>query len=307
MNTQQLESFIQVAESLNFARASEQLNITQSAVSRQIYSLEEELNTKLFYRTTRTVSLTPEGMIFLEHAKHILGQLKIASAKIQHHTNAHIQTLTIGCKSETDLDFLCGILRGCREQIPSFHPVLKIIPHRSLLNQFYQGEIAVLFGFQDELPVKKEVAFKELRKVPLCCVLPTGHPYAQKPELDEQALFSQRLVICNSYTIPAKAVEIQNRVAQHISPENIHVSENPRVILTLIRAGYGCSILPKTMLEDRTITCVPLKNMPPLSYGMIYHKTSHSPLLRAFIQAALDICEAESAARQPDGQGPAPL
>ena len=59
MNTQQLESFIQIAENLNFARAAEILNVTQSAVSSQIKGLEEELNTKLFYRTTRTVLLTP--------------------------------------------------------------------------------------------------------------------------------------------------------------------------------------------------------------------------------------------------------
>lgn len=298
MNTQQLESFIQVAENLNFARAAEQLNITQSAVSRQIHSLEEELNAKLFSRTTRTVSLTPEGLIFLEHAKHILGQLKIASAKIQHHTNTHIQMLTIGCESEADLDFLCGILRGCRERIPFLHPILKTSPQRSLLNQFYQEEIAVLFGFQDELPVKKEAIFQELQKVPLCCVMPAGHPYAQKPELDEQALFSEPLILYNSYTVPAKAVEIQNRVAQHISPQNIYVSENTRVILTLVRAGYGCSILPKTALNDSSIACVPLKNTPPLSYGMLYHKNSRNPLLKAFVQTALDICVAESTGRQ---------
>lgn len=58
MNTDQLKSFIQVAENLNFARAAEILNITQSAVSRQIHSLEEELGTRLLHRTTRTVSLT---------------------------------------------------------------------------------------------------------------------------------------------------------------------------------------------------------------------------------------------------------
>ena len=42
MNTDQLMSFIQVAENLNFARAAEILKITQSAVSRQIHSLEKE-------------------------------------------------------------------------------------------------------------------------------------------------------------------------------------------------------------------------------------------------------------------------
>ena len=62
MNTQQLKTFVQVAENLNFARAAESLNITQSAVSRQIHALEEELDTKLLHRTTRTVRLTPAGI-----------------------------------------------------------------------------------------------------------------------------------------------------------------------------------------------------------------------------------------------------
>ena len=72
MNTDQLKSFIQVSENLNFARAAEILNITQSAVSRQIHSLEEELGTKLLHRTTRTVTLTPAGISFLEDAKNVI-------------------------------------------------------------------------------------------------------------------------------------------------------------------------------------------------------------------------------------------
>lgn len=72
MNTQQLESFIQVAENLNFARAAEVLQITQSAVSRQIHSLEDELGTKLLHRSTRTVTLTPAGLSFLEDAKQVM-------------------------------------------------------------------------------------------------------------------------------------------------------------------------------------------------------------------------------------------
>ena len=72
MNTDQLKSFIQVAENLNFARAAEILNITQSAVSRQIHSLEDELGTRLLHRTTWTVTLTPAGISFLEDAKNVV-------------------------------------------------------------------------------------------------------------------------------------------------------------------------------------------------------------------------------------------
>ena len=64
MNTIQLECFVAVAEHLNFSRASEELKITQPAVSHQIHALEEELGTKLFLRTSKSVSLTQEGLMF---------------------------------------------------------------------------------------------------------------------------------------------------------------------------------------------------------------------------------------------------
>lgn len=287
MNVQQLESFIQVAEHLNFARASEALNITQSAVSRQIRSLEEELDAKLFRRTTRTVSLTSDGAIFLEHAKQILGQLKIATAKLRHHTNARVQPLTIGCESETDLDFLCGILDRCREEIPAFRPFLKVIPHHSLLNLFFQHEVQVLLGFRENLPVREELMFRELGKIPLCCVLPRTHPYADRAEIGEEALYDQNLILCNSYTVPSKVMEVQNRVVQHISPERIHASDNPRAVLTLVRAGYGCSILPIPSFYDGAVACVPIQNVPPLSYGMIFQRDSSDPVLRRFLDIAL--------------------
>ena len=148
MNTDQLKSFIQVAENLNFARAAEILKITQSAVSRQIHSLEDELGTKLLHRTTRTVTLTPAGISFLEDAKNVIGRLKVARQKIQRHQSTNIQVLTIGCQNEANLDLLCRILKSCREQMPQLYPFLKVIPHRSILNLFYQDELDLLFGFQ---------------------------------------------------------------------------------------------------------------------------------------------------------------
>ena len=283
MNTQQLEAFIQVAENLNFARASEALNVTQSAVSRQIHALEEELDTKLFYRTTRTVALTPEGIIFLDHAKHILGQVQVAMAKLRHQSNFRTQVLRIGCGSEMDLDFLREILTECRQEIMAFHPIFRVIPHRSLLNLFYQGELEVLFGFQESLTVKKDVTFVELKKVPVCCVVPPEHPYAGRDALEERDLFSQHLVVCSAYSIPAKVVELQSRVAQHISPDKVHVTESVSVIHTLIRTGYGCSILPQAAVPDPSLVYVPLRHVAPLPYGMIYRKNSSDPVLKTFV------------------------
>lgn len=287
MQIQQLESFLQVAENLSFARASEELNITQSAVSRQIHALEEELNAKLFYRTTRTVALTPEGVMFLEHAKQILGHLKVARAKLRHHTNVRVQTLTIGCEGRSDLDRLCGILRACRGRIETFHPLIRLDPRRSLLNLFYQGEVEVMFGFRENLPAGGELVYRELGKAPLCCVLPRDHPLAGRELVEERELYAQPLIVCDGYAVHAKAVEAQHRVARHLSPELVQMGESAQVILTLVRAGYGCSILPRAAREDPELAYVPLRGAPPLSYGVVCDKNAANPALGQFLDLAL--------------------
>lgn len=300
LNTQQLESFVQVAENLNFARAAEILNVTQSAVSRQIQGLEEELNTKLFYRTTRTVLLTPEGNIFLEHAKQMLEQLRIAAARMQHHSIAGIRVLRIGCESEGELTFLREVLRTCRQTIEAFHPYLRILPHRALLNLFFQGELEVLFGFEDGLPVRDGLVFTPLRQVPLCCVVPHDHPLAQHPHIDEETLFAQELVLCNTYTIPPQATALQNRIAQHLSPQRIHVSENAQVVRMLVQAGYGCAILPRPAAGDPELTYLPLAGTAPLRYGICCAKTAGDALLKQFVHLAQQVAHRLDSAESPE-------
>ena len=283
MNTDQLKSFIQVAENLNFARAAEILKITQSAVSRQIHSLEDELGTKLLHRTTRTVTLTPAGISFLEDAKNVMGRLKVAEQKIRRHQNTNIQVLTIGCQNEANLDLLCKLLKSCKQQIPELYPFLKVIPHRSILNLFYQDELDLLFGFQDDIPIKNDTIYKELFQIPLCCIVPASHPYAERPELAKEELYLENIVVCNSYAIPARVAEMQNQISQHILPESTYMCENLQVLLTLVRAGYGCSVLPLMNFINTDIRGIPLKDSEPLSYGIFFKKGSQNPLLKKFI------------------------
>ncbi len=283
MNTDQLKSFIQVAENLNFARAAEILRITQSAVSRQIHSLEDELGTKLLHRTTRTVTLTPAGISFLEDAKNVMGRLKVAGQKIQRHQSTNIQVLTIGCQNEANLDLLCKVLKSCKQQIPELYPFLKVIPHRSILGLFYQDELDLLFGFQEDIPIKNDTIYKELFQIPLCCIVPASHPWAERPELAKEELYLENIVVCNSYAIPARVAEMQNQISQHILPESTYMCENLQVLLTLVRAGYGCSVLPLMNFINTDICGIPLKDSEPLSYGIFFKKSSQSPLLKKFI------------------------
>lgn len=283
MNTQQLESFIQVAENLNFARAAEVLNVTQSAVSRQINSLEAELETKLFHRSTRTVSLTPAGISFLDDAKEVLAKLQMASLKIHNHSKSQIQILSIACNNESNLIYLSKILHKCRLQIPELHPFLRVIPHRSILNLFIHGEIDVLFGFKDDVPMRNGILYKELARIPICCALPAGHPFSDNKEIDEKELFSENIIICNSYEIPSKAASIQNRLEHQFLPDSTYYCENLQVMLSLIRAGYGFAILPDGASVDSEITYLPLSGSVPMSYGLFYKSAQKNSLIKKFI------------------------
>lgn len=283
MNTQQLESFIQVAENLNFARAAEALNITQSAVSRQINSLEEELGTKLFQRSTRNVALTPAGISFLEDAKEVLKKLQIAALKIQNHTKSNIQILSIGCTNESSLIPLTGILTQCRLQIPELRPFVRVVPYRAMLNLFIHGEIDVLFGFKDDVPIREGIIYKELARIPIGCVVPKEHPYALQNTIQEEALLSENIIICNSYEIPSKAANLQNHLENKFLPDSTYYCENLQVMVTLVKAGYGIAILPEQASVDSQLSFVPLAGHSPLSYGVFHKGLSKKTLLKKFI------------------------
>jgi DNA-binding transcriptional LysR family regulator len=71
-----------VAENESFTLASKKMAISTAQVSRQVCALEKRLNIKLFYRTTRKVSLTEEGRIFYQHCRSVLYGLDAAERAI---------------------------------------------------------------------------------------------------------------------------------------------------------------------------------------------------------------------------------
>jgi DNA-binding transcriptional LysR family regulator len=84
MQWQGINEFVAVAETENFTQAAKQLKLSTAQVSRQVSALETRLNIKLFYRTTRKVSLTEEGSIFYQHCRSVLDGLDAAERAITH-------------------------------------------------------------------------------------------------------------------------------------------------------------------------------------------------------------------------------
>ena len=80
-----LKVFIAVAKHLSFTQASKELHISQPAITKHIQELENSYNTQLFSRQKGKISLTRQGLLFLEHATKIVGDYAILEHQMQIH------------------------------------------------------------------------------------------------------------------------------------------------------------------------------------------------------------------------------
>jgi DNA-binding transcriptional LysR family regulator len=91
-----LGAFVQSAEARSFTEAGRRLGISSSAVGKAVVRLEEELGARLFHRSTRAISLTPEGSRFLDHCQRILAEFEVARAELTQAKAAPRGKLRIG-------------------------------------------------------------------------------------------------------------------------------------------------------------------------------------------------------------------
>ena len=96
MNRNQLKYFVAAAESRSFTKAAEQFYISQTAITQQMQLLEESLGCALFDRSTRPVSLTPAGKIFLGEARAILDRMSSAVERVHDASTGLTGALRVG-------------------------------------------------------------------------------------------------------------------------------------------------------------------------------------------------------------------
>jgi DNA-binding transcriptional LysR family regulator len=81
-NLSGISMFVQVAETRSFTKAGRQLGVSSSAVGKAIARMEERLHVRLFHRSTRSITLTAEGSVFLERCRRILSEIEAAEAEL---------------------------------------------------------------------------------------------------------------------------------------------------------------------------------------------------------------------------------
>lgn len=287
MNTTQLQCFLAVAETLNFARAAERLNVTQPAVTQQIHALENELNVKLFHRTTRTVELTESGKLFINDAKGILTIAERAQKRFQKEQLRESQFFSVGCHTFAEVRTLAGPLRLMRLQYPALHPLFQVIPFRHLFQLLEDDTVECIMAFRENDKTGSGNTYKELTTVPVVAVCAPDHPLSGFPTLGRSKLQNEKLILCDPVKFPASIAAVQSRFVEEKPVEDLFFCESSDAAVTLAAAGCGIAILPQLFVpESENLVCVPLANTDPMSYGAYLKKGRKSPLQKLFLSAA---------------------
>ena len=286
MNTIQLECFLAVAEHLNFSRASEVLRITQPAVSHQIQSLEEELDVKLFKRTSKSVSLTQEGIQFLPDAQLILKTALSAKERLGQHEQ--FIPFELGCHNRMEINLLPPILKKLTEFFPLLRPVIQIVPFPSLLSQVENKQVHAAFGIKEEQK-KSSLYFRELCSAPMACICSPGHPLAQYDSLTKDQL-SGSIIACSPRQIADPIFSIQNSIVAKLRPEQRYFSENMESALTLVKAQIGYTLYPDIIAaREPDLTYIPVTDIPKMSFGVYYRYDDDHPVLRRFLMLCREL------------------
>ena len=288
----QLECFLAVADNLSFARAAEQLHVTQPAITHQINSLENELQAKLVRRTTRIVELTDDGRTFLGYARSILKAAHFAKNRLSEHHQDYIQTFAIGCHSPSELNLIAPALKQLYQNFPMLHPDLRMIPFPALRNMLEEEAIDVMIGFRDEKINLASVTYIELAQSQIACALPKEHPLADKKQLTLKELNEEPVVLCEPDRCAEAIAQLQGQLLASHSPSQIYFGENLECTLTFTKAGIGLALLPNLpFMHQEGLTYVPLENESTISFGLYYKTSFNSPILKTFIQILKELCQ----------------
>ncbi len=138
--------FKEVAEAGNITAAAQALFISQSAVSQSIKQLEAELQTRLFARNSRGVTLTAEGKMLYEYVRSAISLLETGEAKLSQTHELQLGHLTIGASDTVASQFLLPYLDNFHRQYPAIR--IQIVSGRShkILSLLQSGKVDIAFA-----------------------------------------------------------------------------------------------------------------------------------------------------------------
>ncbi len=241
MDLRQLEIVKIVADSGSFSAAARQMHVSQSAISRQVLLLEEELKEPLFVRLGRKVRLTPAGDAVLQLGRRVLADVRDTTDSIVEHHKKLRGSIHLAGGMTVCLHVFPSLLKEFRRRHPDVEVKLTTGGTPQLLERLRSGTVDVALL---TLPVEGA----DLMQVPvlreeLLLVTHPSHPVARQRRIKAQDLDGQPLVLFERGSSTRRVID--DMIArEQIGPRIVMETENVEILKAFVSIGMGMTIIP---------------------------------------------------------------
>lgn len=308
MDWNELRTFIAVAETASFSRASEQLFITQPAVSRRIQALEQHFGTRLFDRAGKRVFLTPHGELLLPRARHLMREMEDTETLMHNVEHRVAGVLNLATSHHIGLHRLAPVLQQYAKTYPDVALNIRFVDSEVAHSMVRKAEVDLAVVTLDSTPdstsdtqLERQVLWVD----PLCFVVGESHALHQLTETEEIPL--SRLLRFPA-VLPGLSTFTGRIAADAFSAAGLTLNPGMstnylETIAMLVSIGLGWSVLPHSMLDapqteaSRRIRALKVATTPLIRHlGMVANpRRTRSNAALAFSQTLKDFRDSDLA------------
>ncbi|MEP2531975.1 LysR family transcriptional regulator [Shimia sp.] len=229
------------------ARAAEQLNITQSALSHQIKGLEEQAGVELFVRRSKPMKLSAAGLRLLRLANQVLPEVEALEAEFNGLRDGSSGRLHIAIECHACFEWLFPVLEAFRKKWPDVDVDIRPGLAFDAMPALQKEEVDLVVSSDPEkLP---GISFSHLFDYDAVFVASSHHPLAQKDWIDAADFRGQTLI---TYPVDRARLDIFSQLLTpaKVEPAAIRQAELTAVILLLVASNRGVSVLPDWVVRE---------------------------------------------------------
>lgn len=290
MTIRQLEYFLSAARTLSFTKTAQSFYISQSAVTQQIKSLEEELDVKLFWRNNNQIRLTPVGELFVPEADAVVSRIREAQEKLHAARDGMTGSLSIGYLQSVEMTQFPGSIQEFSEDYPGIQINLHRDNAMALHDDFMAGKYDLIFSIDNEVLQYPGAGRVELEQFPFYIVVRPNHPFARRRLIRQEDLQYEKLILHESFRTLADVSD--HRAEKYLTQENmrniIKTENEVETILILVASGLGIAVLPEFDIRTPQIS-LNLRYIPLDTGGyqetlsIFYAEESDNPIVPIFL------------------------
>jgi DNA-binding transcriptional LysR family regulator len=241
MDLRQLEILQAIAETGSFTACGRKLHVSQSAISRQIMLLEEELGEPLFLRIGRKVRMTPAAEGLVQLGKRVFQDVRETVGVITDRTRELRGTLRLSGGMTVCLYVFPPLLKYLRRVHPQLDVRLRVATAEQSVEEIRAGRVDA--GLLT-LPIEQsDLVTVPVMREELLVVTPPGHPLSRRRRVAPRELAGQPFVL---FEVGSATRHVIDRffASEKIEPTIVMDTENVEIIKAMVRHGIGITIIP---------------------------------------------------------------